>query len=1182
MKKPGSLLFLIVFLVGSIGACTANQPEKGSITIAVAESKPGTEAEPNPHSLYAGALMAAEQMNDLGGVDGYKIVIVPYADSNDAAVAETNAQAIVQSDAMAVIGHSVSETTTAAAPIYQAAQMSAIAASPMTRNAINGFDDYFNISYTSEQQGAYLANYARHVLKADQAMIVFTDESSNAALAGKFENTFHGLGGTIVLKQSLQVSAAQAEIQLAVGKVFSTNSGVLLIAANDAISTYFVKDLKNRGFQNPIIGGDNLSTRNFIDNINKESAEQARPGYFTDNIITTRALMPDSVSGFASQFVRDYQLQYPNIAVSNSAARGYDAALALFRAIQVAQEDGAVPSRESIAMALHNMDDPKTTFYGVTGPVYFSHERFAVRQPLFGIYQYGHLISAPIQYQPVLIPENVPDLTAQMEKGHIITLDGHYVYVTHIVYTGMDIIEVRDLDQKASVFTADFYLWFRYIPVEDDPEFQPENITFTNAQAVNSNDPVRSDTTSDGSLYNTFRISGEFKSDFNFRAYPFDRQDLFMQFRNQGATATFIQYVIDRPGMRYPSDQGLLNHLKNNGVFDPLFGWKPLFTHADQKLFSTSSTLGDPLNFDNTITTDFSLFDIHIQIQRDSLNFVIKSLLPLFFTLVLAYIAFYLPLGHSERLGVGSTALLTTAFFHLSLASSLPEIGYTVAMEYFFYASYVISALIVFLETWSIRLEKSATDEGAEQHREQYEKKRNLLNLVGRVVYPTILFTVLALGGLVYIGRINLNPDTENVRRAVSMVSEYKSAADIRSADQAETGDVTLELVSWRPEDDAQIQKLLSAFNKKNPDITVVHLPIFGPGYRDILSTRLNNGNGPDMFFLHPFESRNAGFTLEVTSLPIEKNFEESHRIPWRDTDGKYFGLPYVGVVQGVYYNKDIFKELELAVPATWEEFLLASDAIKQAGYTPIANSLVQNEENDIFMSLAVNFIGGPDGRKRYNINGGRCFNDPHAVRALQSIEEIAPYMSDDFKEISSYTSKQRFINQEAAMLFGGSWDVRYFEENVKFDWGVFVPPAPAGSQTYVIFQPDVAIGVNKNISSAHQQASLRFLEWLLSEESLNMTLDTLPGFYPLSSQKLNSVKSEHSAEFQRLATEYPTDLRWSYSELSISDQIPAPADLMQRVQYHIVADGLSARESADGLQAGLAQWYEPAQTCKP
>ncbi len=169
-----------------------------------------------------------------------------------------------------MIGHSSSETTSAAAPIYLNAGLPAINASPVSKETTRNFSNYFNISYTSEQQGAYLANYAKRSLGSDHATIIYASDASATALAKKFENTFHGLGGKIVFTQYLSARPyiTESEINNIVGKIFSVDSGVLLIAANEAISADLVIELKNRGFNNPIIGGDNLSTRGFIEKIN--------------------------------------------------------------------------------------------------------------------------------------------------------------------------------------------------------------------------------------------------------------------------------------------------------------------------------------------------------------------------------------------------------------------------------------------------------------------------------------------------------------------------------------------------------------------------------------------------------------------------------------------------------------------------------------------------------------------------------------------------------------------------------------------------------------------------------------------------------------------------------------------------------------------------------------------------
>ena len=72
------------------------------------------------------------------------------------------------------------------------------------------------------------------------------------------------------------------------------------------------------------------------------------------------------------------------------------------------------------------------------------------------------------------------------------------------------------------------------------------------------------------------------------------------------------------------------------------------------------------------------------------------------------------------------------------------------------------------------------------------------------------------------------------------------------------------------------------------------------------------------------------------------------------------YAMPFVGVVQGVYFNKDIFDKYFLETPETWEEFKLTASALKFAddNLIPIANALNQSEDSEMFMSLAANFLG--------------------------------------------------------------------------------------------------------------------------------------------------------------------------------------------------------------------------------
>jgi len=987
--------------------------------------------------------------------------------------------------------------------------------------------------------------------------------------------------------------------------------------------------MRQRGLSYPIVGASNISSPAFMARMSRESEEKVQAGALTDGILTTSSVIFDSASRFAHQFLEDYQKEYPqdNIidSISNNYSRndpgndvtnGYDAALAILSAAQRADLNNTdiQARREAIYQALSAMDSPATGTQGIAGQLYFDPSGNALSTARFGFYQNGQLISAMTQFEPVPAPEQLErkNLQEQLNKGSITTVNGKYVYVANVVYAGVDMIDIHDVDIKTSTYVMDFYLWFRYRANSENKDFKPANFVFTNVASLEDSSyvPLRDPETINGITTETYRVTGTFKNQFFFYEYPFDMQDLAIQFRNKDATTTFIQYVVDRIGMQYQSEAALTKHFENNGAFNTLNGWKVTEVVAQESIFSTTSTLGNPQNFGRNTSTDFSLVNVYIEVQRNSLQFIIKSLLPLLFTLVLSYITFFLPLGHSERLAVGSTALLTTAFFHLSLADALPQIGYTVAMEYLFYAAYLMSALIVFLETISIRLEKRSEAEKDEKVQGELQKKREKLNLTGRFVYPMILTTVLIGGGLVYVEKLDLEPQTvENRQSLIARVIDQKSQSQevsnpTQGTGQASDGKVVLSLGTWRPEDTENMERLLDEFHsyaltRYNKDITIEYESVIGSNYDSLLSTRLTKGQAPDIFYIRPYSVTGdlAHHLVELSSLDIPGKFDENESSAWQNaSDKRYYAMPYVGIVQGVYYNKDFFDRRGLKEPVTWEQFIQLAESIENLGKTPIANALNERQDSEMFQSILASFIGGPQGHATFaETNGaGFCFDNYRIVHAFQAIEEIRPYLLPDAATMDDMKGKEAFISQDAIMLFGGSWDMEYFSNKASFNWSVFAPPAPAGQQTYIIFQPDAGIGINK--VSPHREEALLFLQWLMAEGARSSE-EYLPGRYLLinkAGETSNAAATGHDADFSKLTTSYPSDVRWLFTD--VDSQYPRASEIARQALHdmihgmnngdetatsEIAPQYLTAREAATLLQTGLSEWYEPAQSCK-
>ena len=1142
--------------------------------------------------ILRGINLCLDQVNKEGGINGKRIALLVFDDQNDTEAAREKALEIVkQNKALIVLGHNLSSTSVVGGKVYKEAGITAISGSATAENVTEENEWFFRVIFDNRSQSVFVANYVKRVLNQKTASIIFDEDSYGTTLAKTFERMFRGLGGDIKYIWSFDSSAEDLETGLDqiitdLLKARSDNPGIIFMATQGTEAVKLITSMRRRGLKYPVIGGDALGSQDFISEFNAYPEEQATPGYFSDGIYATSPIIFDVAGGKAQKFHDKFLEKYrkePNW----SAATYYDATLVAVEAMRrtgvLGQPENLAKERKKIKEFLtssNNIEDAITE--GLTGHIYFDKHGNVVKPVTIGVFAKQHFISALTQLQPIPDINLVDDLDAELEAGNVLIVGGKYMYKTNIVYVGVDFNEVRDIDIKNSTYTLDFYLWFRY-----QGQLGADKVQFINsAKPISLGQPVAEEETLGGVNYRTYRVVDRFKGNFDFHDYPFDSQQLILKFRHVNATRDTLIYVVDVVGMRNTISKAMLERFNRTGVLKSLAGWRGIGVNAFQDIFLTDSTLGNPRLFDLDTKTEYSRFNLFIEIKRDALDFVIKSMLPLLIVLGLAYLAFYLPLGHSSRLGVGTSALLTTAFFHFGLANSLPQIGYTVAIEYFFYTAYMLATVLVVFETASLKLEniENATDDEAKK--EKILKMRLYLNLFGKALYPAIMVAVVVWFTL----RFDVLPWSFYQKEPGTKTSTLNSATPGTVSPQPlETGEnnagaeeVVLTLGSWRSDDIEQMNRLLTVFNTKHPRITVKFNPTSATEYNSVLQTQLENRIGPDLFYIRSFSfSRHLfekGYLAPLNDLSgLYESFTPEFIEPWTSSDGVPYGVPFMAVSHGIYYNIDLFNQLGLNIPTTWEELLTTAQSIQTAGYIPFANGSGDKWTiaELVFMNLAPTFIGGYEGRIKY-LRGERCFNDSQVVSAFRAVADLAPFFSKDQEKLNYYDSNRLFLQGKAAMCMGGSWDISDFEANASnFEWSVFAIPAPAGQPEYVTFHADAAIGLNA--ASEHKNESRVFLEWLTTQEVAELLGNELPGFFPLH-KEAPTLSNKHANAFLALNEGRGTDVRWAWPMLI--DGLPDGYALMQNGAVKVLSGDSSPQEAADALQYGLAQWFEPAQQC--
>jgi raffinose/stachyose/melibiose transport system substrate-binding protein len=352
--------------------------------------------------------------------------------------------------------------------------------------------------------------------------------------------------------------------------------------------------------------------------------------------------------------------------------------------------------------------------------------------------------------------------------------------------------------------------------------------------------------------------------------------------------------------------------------------------------------------------------------------------------------------------------------------------------------------------------------------------------------------------------------------------------------------------------------------------------------YNAALKAQLKGGTGPDIFYLTSYslgrEFYTQGYLEPLDDLPgLQENFAPTMREAWATDDGLSYGVPLIATSHGIYYNQDIFAKLNLRVPDSWDQLLTAARTIKEAGFIPFANASANDWDiaESVFMNIAPNFIGGREGRMAY-LTGRRCFNDEAVVAAFQGVRDLVPFFPKHHELFTYYDSQQLFLQGQAAMWMQGSWDIPFFEASAPpFQWSVFAPPPPAGQPAFITFHLDAGVGLNA--ASLYKDEARLFLEWITTPAFSALFGNELPGLFPMHTE-VPDLANEHANTFLKLNRERGTDIRFPWHKLS--EGSPNGYTLMLQGAMAVVKNEQTPRQAADTLQAGLAQWFAPAERC--
>jgi raffinose/stachyose/melibiose transport system substrate-binding protein len=403
----------------------------------------------------------------------------------------------------------------------------------------------------------------------------------------------------------------------------------------------------------------------------------------------------------------------------------------------------------------------------------------------------------------------------------------------------------------------------------------------------------------------------------------------------------------------------------------------------------------------------------------------------------------------------------------------------------------------------------------------------------------------------------------------VSLVFAFAAAA---------LAQTTLSFWSWRTEDVAAYEKFIAAFHAENPDIDVTFTPYLNTEYNTILSTALQGGGGPDIVHLRAYGGMEplaqAGLLVRLDGkVAALEGFDPGILLGATNrADGGVYGVPFALQTVQVLYNVDMFERLGLEEPATWDEFLAVGDALKASGVNALANGTKDGWTNEtLFGAVGPTFYGGTPFFQEITA-GETDFTDPRFAAALERMVALRPYLADNYTGVGYTDMQTLFAFEQAGMFAAGSYELGNMAQlNPDLRIGSFAVPADdAATPSAISFYVDGSYGINAN--SPHQEAALRFIEFLASQEFGQMFTDELqqisavPGTKPTSETLAGMVEmmNEQGTPYLML-----TAFRFG---------TPNGSTLLQNEMQAVMAGDKTVADAVTNIQRGVAEWFEGFQ----
>lgn len=294
-------------------------------------------------------------------------------------------------------------------------------------------------------------------------------------------------------------------------------------------------------------------------------------------------------------------------------------------------------------------------------------------------------------------------------------------------------------------------------------------------------------------------------------------------------------------------------------------------------------------------------------------------------------------------------------------------------------------------------------------------------------------------------------------------------------------------------------QEVVDKWNQANPNIQVEYIRFVNDesGNTKLDTALLSSNDVPDLYVTYSDANLNrritAGMAEPLDDLVTVANFNVDEIIGEDNinkTDGKIYYLPAATNYQIIMINKSALEAAGEEVPTdwTWDEFAqLARKLNKPGQYGVYFNPGWEPIAFDMSMTLKpVDVYYGDDGLSTFL--SLTSFKEGLELQKSLIDEKITyPFAEASMNKLQP---QDELLNQKAAMVFTGSYLIRYIKDEQAYpnrDFKVAFASVPQYETGTSVNTGGLSDHILINPKSKNKEAAMEFLAWYLTEGNMDM-----------------------------------------------------------------------------------------------